>query len=680
MSLNNPLDITRLKSRVVELNKQLEVHSVNHNACQHNWHLQVKQLELAKLEIENQLAITNAELTDLEIEENGTNISKQNIDTCPDVETFRRDMLWQTYIMMGKYSTAFTSDTSELFRNFFDANTGSKKQNDRCMHLAKPLIQRQIPTCSKNFNTVLITTYMYESDKTVKEKLLNSIQRCIDNSSFEHIVIMVTNHPRYDLMSDLNSLDLKDRASIIESDRPAKFTDVQELCRDQIAKDADENTAYVLSNPGCYYDMDALLIKKFDLSNRVLCLGSKDNLYYQMDAIVLDDSWLTLKLKSKANFVDYIGMEQFVSELHTKQFECINLSAGGYIRTIRGTSNMYVNRENCNKQNMYNTVQLKPSDINYDNFVNGDTCEWNKDLPYYTDRLKGQLGTYFETNAARLFYMYTNQLAVFYLCCEREIISGQLEKSLRLFTENTPSQQYSFDLLVCVDKLENPEAVKEHLNRIVEVVGCNCINKIDVKLIPIPPEDNVFTYDISSYINQPHKPRLGASHGVNQLFYDGLKQMMSEKYKHLLMLETDCQPVQKYWFDTCLTYCEKDPDFVVAGSKHKGASDMHRNTDYANHINGVALYRNDDRLAQLLTGGEEYLEAHVKKNKDKPVMNFDVANYLFAKNEKLEEYLVDTKFISNYSSAENKETSVKRVLTRHPDTVILHKKFGSKDI
>ena len=270
-------------------------------------------------------------------------------------------------------------------------------------------------------------------------------------------------------------------------------------------------------------------------------------------------------------------------------------------------------------------------------------------------------------------------MCVMILCCAKEIEDGRLKRVLYKFFNGPCASQKTFDVFICVDQLKHHEkTLQQHVDKIQST--CNNVNRVYVHDAQIPARDNVFAYDVDVWNKQrerdPDSLRLGTTSGVNMQFFQSMKHVMStnKRYKHVLMLETDCEPITKCWFDQIHNHCE-NTEYVVCGSKYRGESPEHKTRWYQDHLNGVAVYRNSRTLLRLLNRAERVIEKHVN-NPDtiEKWMNFDVAMLVAATELDVADQLVDTSLIANYSDTGSTSLTIDQVLNRHDDTVILHKK------
>ena len=669
---------TQINSRIEELDLLLQKYKFDRN-CQNNaYQSTIKQLEHDQLKVSNEQQQLKTQLEQLKTQHVAeTDMLCQTSGTCT---TFRRDMLWQTKLSMLSQPSCYNSEVVEQFNQFHEENTTTKSLIQHVESLSTPLVTSQVPEARRYFNTVLITVFISSNNPKLCKLQIECIQRHIDNSSYEHVVVFYRNSTIESGDTYLAKLTRPERYTLIPQTSEPKVIDAAQFCTEQIMNDNNTSNMYILASPLCHAELNINMLKKFDMTNRCVVLGHDKHRYWDNGYVVMDGTTLCKKFDKRIKLLDSIGVEHILHDMKKQHVECLNLTTAGYLAIRNEASEPGSHHElQLNREDSRNRKQLPLDQITYKNFVNGDCCEWSPGMIYYEDRLSGNPGKFFETRAGRLFYATTKQLSVFYLCCEQEIQSGSLYKSLVKFLNRPATQHHSFNLHVCVDRCASPDTVKSKIESLLKSRGVCYVDEIIIDIIPIPVKDNIFTYDIKSLLQAGYIPPMGASHGENQLFYDGLRTMSKYSYENFLMLETDCQPTTDYWFDRCMEYCENSTDFVIAGRTHKGASDMHRNTDYADHLNGVAIYKNDSRLLQLLDGGQKYVKTYITKNPTNPIINFDVANYMWVKENDLQDYLMDVSFISNYSSKENQELTVSKVLQRHPETVILHKKFSKTE-
>tara|TARA_B100000085_G_scaffold285631_1_gene322610 strand:+ start:9543 stop:12161 length:2619 start_codon:yes stop_codon:yes gene_type:complete len=263
----------------------------------------------------------------------------------------------------------------------------------------------------------------------------------------------------------------------------------------------------------------------------------------------------------------------------------------------------------------------------------------------------------------------TKELCVFFVCTENEIINEGVESTLWSYLNLIPSVEWKIDIFIFLNKIVDTKKIEIIIDRVEKNPW---VNKLEVVSLDLCEKEDVFWYPWLKTPKPKVMPEYGYTSGANLLFYRSIRLMMGKKenYKNLLMLEADSIPLQKNWFDKIFNFC-KENDFEIAGSKYKGDQECHYESEYKDHLNGIAIYRNSEKLEEILKGGEEII-----KNKMPPsgYLNFDIANFLFYKNH-LDKYtLLDIEMIINMSDPRDFYIEESEVLDRYPKSLILHKK------
>ena len=112
-------------------------------------------------------------------------------------------------------------------------------------------------------------------------------------------------------------------------------------------------------------------------------------------------------------------------------------------------------------------------------------------------------------------------------------------------------------------------------------------------------------------------------------------------------------------------------NFEIAGSTYKGAASWHKNSEYKDHINGVAIYKNSNKTKSLINFGEREVERICK---EKDFLNFDVANLIASNKSKRKYILKDTGLIINISDPVDSGHEIEDILKKHPKATIVHQK------
>lgn len=265
----------------------------------------------------------------------------------------------------------------------------------------------------------------------------------------------------------------------------------------------------------------------------------------------------------------------------------------------------------------------------------------------------------------------SDKLAIFYVSTLDEFNKGELWSSLVNYLNSAPSSNYCFDLYIFLNKLIVDEDIALFTKTFSAHINIHKIYFIDLDL---SSEDDTFWYPWSKTPRPIKIPRLGYTAGANSLFFNSLNLMTDQygNYENFLMLEADTFPVENFWADSILEYIDKT-DFLIAGSKYKGLGKEHYNAFYKDHLNGVAIYKNNEKLKKLLVDAENYIAANIPES---GYYNFDVAINDFVKKEGLEnDYnLLDSPIIVNVSDPRDKFITTKSIKETYKESLIVHQK------
>ncbi|NDG52824.1 MAG: hypothetical protein EBY39_07360 [Flavobacteriia bacterium] len=268
---------------------------------------------------------------------------------------------------------------------------------------------------------------------------------------------------------------------------------------------------------------------------------------------------------------------------------------------------------------------------------------------------------------------YTTKLAVFSPCTHKEYLQGIQDDTIQKFLDFIPSEKYSFDFIFTFnrwkdeDEYEDLKIYEQHPN----------INSVKIFNLDIPRKQDVYRDIFKGHVKPEPIPPLGGSSGPNISFYNSFKLLLGGQYENFLMIENDSFPIQNFWFDKCFKYCEEN-DFVIAGSKYKGHQKWHYILDYKDHMNGVALYKNCDKLKTLLLESEKYHKTQINENEW--FLNFDIAIDRFRKSKngadliKGEDWFKDINLIFNCSDPNDWYIKNEQILEAQKETVIVHQK------
>lgn len=253
-----------------------------------------------------------------------------------------------------------------------------------------------------------------------------------------------------------------------------------------------------------------------------------------------------------------------------------------------------------------------------------------------------------------------SNFALLLLATEKEYSQGSIKSCLDSYIKTLPKDQ-KLDVIIFIDTISSPLNLGEYGKNI----------KINAFPLMMRPEDNIYYRSAPENFQNP--PRLGLSHGPNFLFFEAFKVVKELAYRNVLLIESDTKAVcsSDLWIDTVIEYIKKE-DFIIAGSKYKGSVDI-KGQYWENHLNGVAIYKNNEALHEILSGTEKYIEKNIKKYDYR--LNFDVAIDLYLNDFPEQKILYkDTDFIVNASHPLDAGRPAIEILMQNPNAKIIHKK------
>ena len=268
-----------------------------------------------------------------------------------------------------------------------------------------------------------------------------------------------------------------------------------------------------------------------------------------------------------------------------------------------------------------------------------------------------------------------SNLCIFYPCTLSEYHSGNLTKSLKKFLNSKPSKKFSFDVFLFFNKNSSEKFID-----IKNFESSEFINSVNIHFLNFKIHEDLYISNVKSKQDLNFSiPTYGLSSGPNLSFFNSLYHLLSNKkrYDYFLLLESDVSFISPYWLDYTIDFCSKN-EFIIAGSKYKGFNEFHHTSEYKDHINGVALYKNSFHLYSLLKNCEEYILHQVSKNIS--FINFDIAINEWVNSDigkkimKKHPNIINVDFITNASDPSDRNKSIDEILNLHPNTLILHKK------
>lgn len=264
-------------------------------------------------------------------------------------------------------------------------------------------------------------------------------------------------------------------------------------------------------------------------------------------------------------------------------------------------------------------------------------------------------------------YIINNNLCVCFLVSRKEIENKSAFRCFYNFINNS-SKKFKLDFFVFSDK-NYPQ-----LSQLKSFESSPQVNSINIISLNIKNRDNIYKNSSSKKPNR--MPELGLSSGPNQLFFKSSEYIKNLKYKNFLILESDCLPASKYWFDYLNKECSKN-NFLILGSKYKGQKISYSNGFFADYLNGVAIYKNSQELHDILRSVKKYIIFSISKKAFNQKLNYDTAICHFLKNLKLEiynKYIKHTDLISNCSFNSDSSYGKDFFINKNPKTKILHLK------
>ena len=256
------------------------------------------------------------------------------------------------------------------------------------------------------------------------------------------------------------------------------------------------------------------------------------------------------------------------------------------------------------------------------------------------------------------------KIALVLIATEKELHRGQVRTCIDQYIRSV-SESRRVDIIITF----NTKVDSSSLNYIKTKKNVNSLSVYDCG---IPSDEDIYTHDENNEIVQ----ELGQSNGPNQSFYRSLEYIKYRDHDYFMIIEADTRPIGEYWLDRLIEYCNKTKQYVIGGSRYKGSQELPAKSDWRDHLNGVALYRNCDELLDIIKGSKELLYRYIHE-KNFARLNYDIAIWYFVNSPAGGKYLprvIDTNIIANYSLPSDTTIKTQTILDKHPHTVILHQK------
>jgi len=215
------------------------------------------------------------------------------------------------------------------------------------------------------------------------------------------------------------------------------------------------------------------------------------------------------------------------------------------------------------------------------------------------------------------------------------------------------------------------------------LVNINNFKSIKIININISAVYDVYVKNFSEVKNEI--PPLGLVSGPNTMFFSAIRYCY--KFNTILLLETDCI-LKHNCFETAKTYIKYSSDFLIAGSKYLGTSNINMTvsnlmSSHNSHLNGVAFYNTGSEEFKKLIDKTEAFIYHKVQNRQYFVA-YDMAltdcllTGITAKeiivNRRTLSKFINTTFILNLSPMCDKDVSYEEIKSFYPNHIILHTK------
>lgn len=388
---------------------------------------------------------------------------------------------------------------------------------------------------------------------------------------------------------------------------------------------------------------------------------------------------------------------QLQYNLHQQGVQMRNIGFAGHVKCLHNHSTNF--REFKNWQNVPSETipGIFPCDVhhrtNFNSIENcyrlrGD-CNWLDKNIYeheYSEYVVTDILQYIHTKEKEqqdrqphTNHTYTTNLAVVLQCTATEIESHLVYECLNNYITKVETN-HSFDLLIYIDN----KVDSSHYKTLIGYQEYDCVNKVIVTSHDIPPERNIYIKPwLEDNLVMPEQiPELGLSNGPNELFYKTLQNIKNRQYENFVLIEPDTLPTSTDWFDYIHDYViNSTGEWVITGSSYKGSDPANIASWYSDYLNGVAVYKNNIKLHDLMSRSENFIKHIVTEHQFRMFMNYDVAHdhYIRTYEPWNHALLVDCDFIVNMSPIYDKNQSIEDILHQYPNCKILHNKREIED-
>lgn len=579
-----------------------------------------------------------------------------------------------------------------------------------------------IPQSYKKYSRNLIYITQVYKPKSVERELeiIDSLQKNIDNKNFKNVYLFVESGCE----NILDSLDIDKKVKIINiSQNQFTYRLAFELCLDLIKPD----DVAIIGNTDCYFLDDVELLKHLDYGEKIsphlftftryeytdqdkLELGidlepakwSKDMYSRVLDMNEMKNNCPLLEPWSNDAWAfDRMFLDEVKDRLHhfemrlgknlceiklqynvhnltrTKMY---NIGFSGYVKLVHNHQTCY--REKHNWMNSTTEIpDIFPTSTYPRTFQNSITdCyrllsgkNW---LDSQTSRTTHKYTDYVVNDVEQLLEdVYTKRLAVLLITTEREIQQGCVEHTLDLYMKNRT--KLMFDIVISCPTItaSSEKQLRNQINNFTQVKKCEIITT------PLDEVEDIYWRPWRDSISSKPTttPALGLSNGPNKCFFDTMRQVKDLEYKNIVMIETDTSPMCSDWFDKL--YDLSTNDFLIMGSKYKGKHiERHKKEWHFESLNGVALYKNNSNLHDILDQTEQFITTSISNKHFNEFINYDVAIGQYMKSivhNDIDKYK-DSAYFVNASLDDEHEPQW--FVDNHKQMIILHHKNFKKTV
>lgn len=275
---------------------------------------------------------------------------------------------------------------------------------------------------------------------------------------------------------------------------------------------------------------------------------------------------------------------------------------------------------------------------------------------------------------------FTNKLC-FNLCCSwHELLNGSLEGFLKRFSKIKLSKNKKFNFHFSFNFIVDEDKVKKLIDKYLS--NHSNIENVLTENYRLNPENNMFLLEENEKNPVEFIPISSIMGGPNNTFFRSMFKLINNKflYKNIFLIETDTF----FTKDNCMDYVLKhieETDFLISGSYYKGKRKVHKDSQYKQHLNGVAIYNVCGYLLDLLNYVEVWINKEIFFSRTK-TSAYDVCIDHWLKfipegksfSKKLSP-IINNDLIVNVSDDIDQETSLAEIIKDNPNCILVHQKI-----